>query len=82
MTDTEKVTGITCIPRVCGGDPCIEGTRMAVWVLFQAKSKGVSDDELLKRYPFLKHRDLENAWAYTKEHLSEIEKMIRDNDVW
>jgi uncharacterized protein (DUF433 family) len=81
-TNAERFAGITCIPGVCGGDPCIEGTRMAVWILYQAKLKGVSDGDLLKRHPFLSRRNLENAWAFTKEHLAEIEESIRDNNVW
>jgi|SRR6266851_2719086 len=74
--------GITCVPGVCGGNPCIKGTRLAVWILYRAKLAGASDNQLLRQYPFLKKSDLKNAWRFAKEHTAEIEQTIRENDVW
>jgi uncharacterized protein (DUF433 family) len=82
LVEKNQHSGITRIPGVCGGHPCIKGTRMAVWILYQAKSKGVADDQLLKRHPFLKRADLENAWMYVKDHQSEIDEAVRDNNAW
>jgi len=31
--------GITKTPGVCGGDACVEGTRIPVWVLVQARNR-------------------------------------------
>ena len=35
---------------VCGGDPCIAGTRIPVWVLYRARQLGASDKRLLNMF--------------------------------
>ncbi len=39
--------GIAKTPGVCGGDACIAGTRIPVWVLVDYRRLGTSDSELL-----------------------------------
>src|SRR5260370_42628228 len=65
--------GLTRTPGVCGGDPCIERTRIPVWILHSARLQGAPDEELLERYPGVTQRDLDNAWAYIDSHLDEVE---------
>jgi uncharacterized protein (DUF433 family) len=72
--------GITKIPGVCGGDACIEGTRIPVWVLVQARDLGISESQLLSDYPTLSATDLANAWVYANANPDEIEAAIRDNE--
>lgn len=72
--------GITKIPNVCGGDACIEETRIPIWVLVQAHSLGVSESQLLYDYPSLSAIDLTNAWVYAETHADEIAIAIRDNE--
>jgi uncharacterized protein (DUF433 family) len=72
--------GITKTPGVCGGDACIEGTRIPVWVLVEAKSLGISELDLLKDYPTISATDLANAWVYADAHSEEIAKTIRENE--
>ena len=74
-----KHPGISKTPGVCGGAACIKGLRMPVWVLYRAKLNGVSEDELLESYPFLKRSELKDAWRYTKDHPKEIAKKIKEN---
>jgi len=74
--------GITRTPGVCGGDPCIERTRIPVWILHSARLQGAPDEELLERYPGVTQRDLDNAWAYIDSHLDEVEHMRRENEDW
>jgi uncharacterized protein (DUF433 family) len=45
--------GIEKTPGVCGGDACISGTRIPVWVLVNARNLGISEAQLLKDYPTL-----------------------------
>ena len=73
---------IGSIPGVCGGKPCIRGTRLPVWVLYQAKLAGTSDAELLESYPFITANDLMNAWGYIEDHMAEIQKVIDQNRMW
>jgi len=72
--------GIESRPSVCGGDACIAGTRISVWVLQQARRQGVSESELLADYPTLSAQDLANAWSYVRSHRDEIEEQIHRNE--
>ena len=72
--------GIESTPDVCGGDPCIVRTRIAVWVLEQSRRLGSSEADLLNAYPSLRAEDLANAWAYVRSHGDEIDEQIRENE--
>jgi len=68
-------------PGVIGGDACVRNTRIAVWMLVEAKRLGFSDAELQNRYIIpLTQADLDAAWAYAAAHPEEIEQAIHDND--
>lgn len=67
------------IPGVSGGEACLGDSRIAVWMLEDARKAGVSDAGLLQDYPSLTARDLAEAWAYVEEHPAEIESAIRAN---
>jgi uncharacterized protein (DUF433 family) len=73
--------GITKTPGVCGGEACIAGTRIAVWLLVEARRLGISEAQLLQDYPHISAADLVNAWAYADAHPEEIEAVIRANEV-
>ncbi|MBW3623459.1 MAG: DUF433 domain-containing protein [Armatimonadetes bacterium] len=70
---------IFCIPGVCGGKPCIAGTRIPVWVLEHFRRSGASDAEILKAYPSLTAGDLVAAWQYAHIHEKEINTQIKQN---
>lgn len=68
-------------PDVIGGDACIRRTRIAVWMLVEAKRLGFTDEELLIRYdPPLTPQDLAAAWDYYATHKGEIDEAIRLNN--
>jgi uncharacterized protein (DUF433 family) len=73
--------GITKTPGVCGGEACIAGTRIAVWLLVEARRLGISEAQLLQDYPHITAADLVNAWAYADAYPEEIEAAIRANEV-
>jgi len=64
---------------VCGGNACIEGTRLPVWFLEHSRQIGVSDEQLLEQYPQIGRAELEAAWLYVESHRDEIEREIREN---
>jgi len=72
--------GIETTPGVCGGDACIIGTRIPVWVLEQARRLGAGEADLLRSYPTLRAEDLTNAWRYVGGHSEEIDRNIRENE--
>ncbi len=72
--------GVEKTSGVCGGDACISGTRIPVWVLVNARNLGISEAQLLKDYPTLSATDLTNAWVYASTYSEEIETAIRENE--
>ncbi|MBE9066031.1 DUF433 domain-containing protein [Leptolyngbya cf. ectocarpi LEGE 11479] len=72
--------GIRKTPGVCGGEACIEGTRIPVWVLTSYRQLGVKDSDQLYNYPTLTALDLANAWTYAAANPEEIEAAIQAND--
>jgi uncharacterized protein (DUF433 family) len=73
-------TFIRHTPGVCGGEACIRMTRIAVWMLEEARRARASDADLLADYPHLTREDLEAAWQYVGTHAEEIENAIRANN--
>jgi uncharacterized protein (DUF433 family) len=51
-------------PAVCGGRPCIKGTRIWVSLMLDLLATGMSEAELRAEYPALTHEDVLAAIAY------------------
>lgn len=54
-------------PEVCGGKPCIRGTRVWVSLILDFLADGVSEGEILTDYPYLTREDILAAIAYGAE---------------
>jgi uncharacterized protein (DUF433 family) len=54
---------ISIDPRICGGKPCIKGTRIRVSLILDFLAEGMSETELLAEYPQLSHEDVLAAIA-------------------
>jgi uncharacterized protein (DUF433 family) len=63
-----------------GGDACIHGTGIPVWVLVNYRRLSASDTELLRGYSSLTLADLEAAWEYAAANGQEIDSAIRENE--
>src|SRR5438046_2798115 len=77
---TIRARGVSRTPDIQGGDACIEGTRIPVWLLVNYRRLGGSDSDLLRDYPSLTATDLEAAWQYASAHGEEIDQAIRENE--
>ena len=64
---------------VMGGDACLAGARIPIWLLESYRRLGWDDARILANYPTLRAGDLVNAWAYAGAHLDEIEQAIREH---
>ena len=73
--------GIEAIPGICGGDPLVAGTRIAVWTLEQARRLGATVEQILDEYPTLRLQDIHNAWEDAAAHRDEIDRQIHENEV-
>jgi len=58
---------ISIDPAVCGGKPCIRGTRIWVSLILDFLAEGMSEAELSAEYPQLVHEDVLAAIAYGAE---------------
>ncbi len=58
---------ISIDPQVCGGKPCIKGTRIWVSLVLDLLAGGCSEAKLLAEYPQLIHDDILAAIAYGAE---------------
>jgi len=76
-TTTDRITKT---PGLCGGDACIRGHRIPVWVLVGYRRLGKSDADLLRDYPSLTPTDLEAAWEYAAANSEEINRAIWENE--
>jgi uncharacterized protein (DUF433 family) len=55
---------ISIDPDICGGRPCIRGTRMRVSDIIEMLASGASQAEILADYDYLTQEDISAALAY------------------
>ncbi len=49
---------IVSIPQVCGGEPCIKGTRIPVHVILSHIAAGEEYSSILKQFPRIQKKDI------------------------
>ena len=64
---TNLLDRISIDPAVCGGKPCIKGTRIWVSLVLDLLASGMSEAKLRAEYPALTHEDVLAAIAYGAE---------------
>jgi uncharacterized protein (DUF433 family) len=64
---TALLDRISIDPAVCGGKPCIRGTRIWVSLILDLLADGMPEAELRAEYPQLTHEDVLAAIAYGAE---------------
>jgi uncharacterized protein (DUF433 family) len=64
---------ITFDPRVMGGRPCIRGMRVTVGMIVGLMASGHGKEDILKLYPYLEPKDIDEALAYAAWRAEEIE---------
>jgi uncharacterized protein (DUF433 family) len=71
---------IVKVEGVCGGEATIEGTRLAVWHIVGYYYKvGMSVEEMLGEWAYLKPAQIFSALAYYHDHKSEIDELRQAN---
>jgi uncharacterized protein (DUF433 family) len=58
---------ITVDPNICGGNPCIKGTRIYISIILDALAEGLTPEEIIDHYPSLQIEDIRAAVAYAAE---------------
>lgn len=55
---------ISVDPAVCGGEPCVKGTRVPVNVVLSHLAAGDSQDDILANFPGLAREDIKACLEY------------------
>ena len=59
-----KFERITIDPNICTGKPCIRGLRFPVSRLLGLLASGETKETVIKTYPYLETKDIEEALRY------------------
>jgi len=51
-------------PNICGGEPCVAGTRVPVWVVLSHLAAGEDKETLLQNFPRLTKEDIQACLEY------------------
>ena len=69
---------LECQPDLCGGQPCIAGTRIRVQDVFVwHELQGQTADQIVSRFPQLTMADVYAALAYYWDHRDEIQREMQ-----
>ena len=63
---------ITTNPAVCGGRPCLRGTRVRVKDVLDLLAANVSREEILSDYPYLEDGDISAALEYASKQVDHV----------
>lgn len=58
---------ITIEPGKRGGKPCIRGMRITVYDVLEYMASGMSQEEVLKEFPYLTEEDIRACLAYAAD---------------
>jgi uncharacterized protein (DUF433 family) len=65
--DVSALSRVSVDPAICGGRPCIRGTRMRVSDLIEMLASGASKADILADYDYLNQEDISAALAYAAQ---------------
>ena len=58
------ISRITVVAGQRSGQPCIRGLRVTVWDVLDLLACGMTEDEILRDYPYLEKADFPAVYAY------------------
>ena len=67
MSRDELLNRVTVDPGICGGKPCIRGTRIYIAIILDGLAEGLTPEQILDHYPQLALDDIHAALAYAAE---------------
>ncbi len=63
-------------PTICGGEPCVKGTRIPVHIILSHLAAGDDYDTLLKNFPRLSMDDIKACLEYASYLATEKEMAV------
>jgi len=67
MYQSDLLDRINLDPKICGGKPCIRGTRIDIAIILDGLAEGLTAEQLIDHYPQLTVDDIRAALAYAAE---------------
>jgi len=67
MTHDELLGRVSVDPKICGGQPCIRGTRIYIAIILDGLAEGLTPEQIIDHYPQLAFEDIRAALAYAAE---------------
>ena len=69
MATTAKadLSRITILPGQRSGQACIRGLRVTVWDVLDMLASGMTEDDILRDYPYLEKADFPAVYAYASQ---------------
>jgi uncharacterized protein (DUF433 family) len=58
---------ITIEPGKRSGEPCIRGLRITVYDVFEYLASGMTEEEILRDFPYLTHEDFLACYAFAAD---------------
>ena len=68
----DELHRITINPAVCGGRPCLRGTRVRVMDILDMLAANVTREEILADYPYLEVGDIVAALEYAARQTDHV----------
>jgi uncharacterized protein (DUF433 family) len=67
MNREKLLQRVSIDPGVCGGKPCISGTRIDIAIILDGLAEGLTPEQLIDYYPQLTKEDIQAALAYAAD---------------
>ena len=67
-------------PRILGGEPTMEGTRVPVRTIVEATRYAKDIDDIVRGYPMLDRVAVETALSFYEQNRDEIDRYIEENE--
>jgi uncharacterized protein (DUF433 family) len=67
MAQEELMSRVVADPDICGGQPCIRGTRIYIAIILDSLAEGLTPEQIIEEYPQLTVDDIRGALAYAAE---------------
>jgi len=67
MAKRDLISRVAIDPNVCGGQPCIRGTRIYIAIILDSLAEGFTPEQIIEDYPQLTLDDIRGALAYAAE---------------
>jgi len=74
-SDRADLSRITVLPGQRSGQPCIRGLRVTVWDVLDMLASGMTEDVILRDYPYLEKADFPAVYAWSAQ--AERERIAR-----